>query len=719
MHVRISGKKGIIVAAVVSVALVIFVITQSGLFLDEDLELYHGTLLFVLSILGGAAMFPLLIIWPSVNDRLKMLVNTILFFALPFLCLQMVECFNNKYIYYFSTKTFLANYMIYLVLFLVCWLITGRFRLSGLIITSSLYFFAMANAVIEQFRDTPLVPSDLFSIRTAMNVADNYSFVLTWQFILGSILFLLIFFIIWHMGKVRPQKLRFKILSKALAGAYVAIIVLTFFFTDISVNTGYVPDFWDQARGYHKTGSFFNFCLNTKYLVARSPSGYDADDVTGYLNDTLEEYGVDPDGDTSINILTGENDYEATAEDGEYPNIIFIMNESFADLRHLGDLETNVDIMPYIDSLSENTIKGWLSMPVFGAGTSNSEFEALTGDSITSLPLGSNIYQLYIKQEIPSIVSTVNSLGYSNLALHPYYASGWNREEVYQLLGFSDFISIEDIIDEDILEEYKKTSNVIAYDNRLHARYPAEGEMLLRRFISDSYDFKLVEDFYEERDMSKPFFLFNVTMQNHGSYNISYRNFDEDVYVTNMTEEYEKANRYLSLIKASDQAFEELTEYFTEHDDEPTIICMFGDHLPSLETEFYEELMGCALDDLTIEQEELRYETPFVIWANYDIEEAEVDHMSSNYLSILLEQTAGLPMTQYDKFLAAMYQDLPVITTVGYIDADDNYYYLGSQTPYDDLIYRYSCIEYNSLMDKTDRQDALFYLDDSGDSSGD
>ena len=152
-------------------------------------------------------------------------------------------------------------------------------------------------------------------------------------------------------------------------------------------------------------------------------------------------------------------------------------------------------------------------------------------------------------------------------------------------------------------------------------------------------------------------------------------------------------------------------EYFSNVD-EPTIICMFGDHFPSIEDEFYEELLGTSLDELTTEQEQLRYATPFVIWANYDIPEAEVDNISANYLSTLLMQTAGLPMTQYNKYLAVLYQSLPVINTIGYIDSEGSYYERGSSTPYDQILNEYNCIEYNALLDKTDRDDSLFYLEE-------
>ncbi|MCC8028684.1 MAG: sulfatase-like hydrolase/transferase, partial [Lachnospiraceae bacterium] len=221
----------------------------------------------------------------------------------------------------------------------------------------------------------------------------------------------------------------------------------------------------------------------------------------------------------------------------------------------------------------------------------------------------------------------------------------------------------------------------------------------------------MIEEMYEESDDCEPFFVFTVTMQNHGGYTVSYSNFYQQIYTTNLSASYTKANRYLSLVKETDEAFEQLVEYFSDVD-EPTIICMFGDHLPSLETEFYEELLGADLDNLTTEQEMLRYEIPFVIWANYDIEEAEVEHISSNYLSTLLSQAAGLPMTQYNKYLAALYQTLPVISTVGYVDGDGVCYSASEENPYADILLQYNCITYNCLLDEDNREDSLFYLED-------
>lgn len=708
MHISFAGKKIRLLALAVTIFMIIFVSANWRLYLDPTLDLTCGTILFVLALLAGPVAGFLIIFKPSVDDKYKALANTALFFIMPVLTIQMVEVFNENYIWWFSVPTFLANYMIYLVFYLFFYLITGRYHMVGLIVNISLYVWSLLNYFIELFRGSPFVPLDVLSFGTGLSVSDGYTYELSWKLILGSIMFFLIYLVNKKSVNIKPKKLKFKLLAKLAPAAYIAVVVISLFFTDYAANLGYKPDFWDQSRGYHRTGSFFNFCLNTKYLIIRKPSDYNAANVSDYVAETLKDAGVDPDDHTvSTNLLTGQNDYTANT-DGTMPNIICIMNESLSDPGALGNLETNEDYMPFIHSLTENTIKGSLSMPVFGAGTSNSEFEFLSGDSISFLPTGCNVYQSYVKDTVPSLVSTLGALGYSRTAFHPYYGEGWNRRNVYPLLGFENYISIEDFVDQDILDTYKQNNDVTEYEMLLNERYP-DRNMLLRRFVSDSYDYSMVENMYENRDTSKPFFLFNVTMQNHGGYAMSYTNFSQEIYVTNMNGIYPKANRYLSLVKRSDEAFQELVDYFSNVS-EPTILCMFGDHLPSIEDGFYEELFGTSLDHLTTEQQQLRYTTPFVIWANYDIPEATLNQISANYLSTLVLQTAGLPLTQYNRYLASLYQKLPIINTVGYVDADNNYYTHSENSKYDDLLYQYHCLVYNSLIDRNNRDSSVFFM---------
>lgn len=405
----------------------------------------------------------------------------------------------------------------------------------------------------------------------------------------------------------------------------------------------------------------------------------------------------------------GQPAAKARKKKDQAPNIICIMNETYADLRVLGELSTNMDYMPFTRSLTKNTIKGNLYMPVIGAGTSNSEFEFLTGNTMAFLTAGSNAYELYVKNHLPSLAYTLEAQNYSRSALHVYYRNSWQRDINYPLLGFERFDSIESFIDNDALDEYRNgNQSFYCFQEAVNAQYPDEN-VLLRRFVSDSFDYKLLTEMYETRDQSKPFFVFNVTMQNHGGYNSGYTNFKEKIRLTSTEEYYPLANRYLSLIYESDQAFKDLVTYFSKVK-EPTIICMFGDHQPNIETEFTESLLGSEISDLTLEQRQQRYATPFIIWANYDIEEGYIDKISSNYLSTLLLQTAELETAVYNDYLSALYRILPVIDSTGYITADGRHYSYDQKTEFSVLLEEYEKIQYNNLFDSIGRHNDLFYI---------
>jgi len=141
------------------------------------------------------------------------------------------------------------------------------------------------------------------------------------------------------------------------------------------------------------------------------------------------------------------------------------------------------------------------------------------------------------------------------------------------------------------------------------------------------------------------------------------------------------------------------------------VICMFGDHQPSVETDFIAEVIGVnSLSSLTTQQEQSRHCTPFYIWANYDIEEKNIDMLSSNYLSSLVMQTAGIKLTEYNKYLLKLSETLPVIDTVGYIDSEGNYYKWSDVSSYTDLLDEYEKIQYNNIFDQQNVDSDIFYI---------
>lgn len=728
-------------AAILTAAVLLYMLlTHSDSYLKND-DMTLGTLLYGLCIAAVIFSAGLILFKSNLSEKYLVRITVILFFVFPVAVLLMSEAINGVFIYDYAPDVFIVNYILFLLIQCIMLMLSGAPRFSLIASTIIIFIFSFSNSLLSQFRGTPLLPSDFISISTGLNVISNYKITLNYKLMTGIIIMVLLIIIIAKLPIYVQSKNKKRIL-RASAFAYATSLLLVFFFTDVATANGFKPDFWNQERGYHNSGSLLNFTLNTKYLFVSKPDSYDASKIQSIIDSYIHEsgdlnilnaannmyenhavngnicelqsdnyYGKSADSPLAVQCISNSNQphSKAVKKSDDIPNIIVIMNETLSDLRILGEFESNKDYLPYMRNLSENTIKGNLYMPVHGAGTSNSEFEFLTGNSMSFLSSGSNAYELYIKEKLPSLAHTLKYFGYSTSALHPYYRKSWHRSDNYPLLGFDNFTGIEDIFDENTIQSYR-SGNISFSDlqGKASELYPGQN-IFLRSFISDSFDYKLIEKMYEEKEYGKPLFLFNVTMQNHGGYDYSYANFEQEIRILSQDNSYyPDVNRYLSLIYESDKATEELINYFSKVKD-PTLILIFGDHQPSIDADFEEKLLGNKLSDLSLKEKQKRYVTPFMIWANYDIPEAYIDRISSNYLYPLLLQTAELPLTDYGKFLCSLYKNIPVVDTSGYIDSYGKYYSYDKPSKYDTMLSDYRCVAYNSLFGKNERKDKLFY----------
>lgn len=688
-----SSKKSKIVGCIIGALTLLAVVLFVDRFTSQEFAAKWLLLAFALMcpfILGFSAAYTITI----KNDLVNKIFHFAFIFLMPIIAMTMTEALNGIFIYDMTYLGFFANYVVILAFYFLVFALSGSLRVAYLTINPILFGFALAHSYVMEFRGTPFLPMDFLSVTTAIGVANTYDYTPTYKIICASLIFIFLM-IIGIKTKTPKYNLLTRVISRSFTGTFSLVLAILFFGTSVFANMGIKPDFWNQSRGYRNYGFVWNFFCNTKYLYMSEPNDYNAGNVGDYVGSVVE-----PSNDNTPEV---DNSYTK-------PNVICIMNESLSDLSVLGNLTTNEDYMPFMRSLTENTVKGNLYVPVIGAGTSNTEFEFLTGHTTAFLPSGSNAYMLYIKNPIASLVSTMEAQGYSSYALHPYYAEGWKRTEVYNNLGFNSFISLEDIMDISLMKLFQENGSDPNYLHQLmQERYPGEN-MMLRQYISDEYNFKLLIEDFENRDKSQPYFAFNVTMQNHGGYTNSCVNFNESIYATSVSKDYVKANKYLSLVKASDDAFKGLIEYFSNVD-EPTVICMFGDHQPSIETSFVAEVMGVSgLSSLTSEQEQSRHCTPFFIWANFDIEEQYIEKLSSNYLSSLVLDIAGVKLTEYNKYLLELSKTLPVIDTVGYIDNQGVYYKWSDSSPYTALLDDYEKVQYNNIFDQANVNSDIFYI---------
>lgn len=514
----------------------------------------------------------------------------------------------------------------------------GNMNIAMFVMDIIMYPIGLANLFLMNIRGTPFLPADIFGVATATEVADHYKLSLTpAQFIMIPA------FLIWCVIIIRLYKkgekisIRKKLIRQLTPVVVSCAVIMVLYNTDILISCGIKDDVWNKVLSCNKNGFYLNYFINIHYLKVSEPAGYSQEKVAEILDD-MDKNSSDENDRSSKKILTNSDFTHNSSLNGKKPNIILIMNESLADFSQAGRVNYNKDPLQFIHSLKDNTISGIDYVSVFGGGTSNSEFEAMTGNTIKFFPSGSNVYQQFMHDSTFSLPSYLKSLGYSCKAIHPSSGNNWNRITTYKSMKFDDFITIDD------------------FKNPEYIRY-----------ISDKESYKKVISLYEEhkkKTPDTPMFLFDLTIQNHGGY-LTNTNWEDPIKVNGSY--YAEANEYLSSTKVSDDAFKYIIDYF-KNVDEPTIICMFGDHQPSIETEFYEDLIGKPQDEWNLTDIQKRYATPFVIWANYDIQDGQDVILSNNYMENILLKQAGIELPLYNQFVENLSKDIPAMNVNGYMD---------------------------------------------------
>ena len=420
---------------------------------------------------------------------------------------------------------------------------------------------------------------------------------------------------------------------------------------------------------YQKYGVAYGFLESFSYLSVDKPEGYSVEKAEAIASKYIDKAA----------------DAKAAADVSNMPNIIVIMDETLCDMQNLGPktFKTNEDVFPNMHSLDEDTVKGDVYVSRIGGGTAIMEFEMLTSNSNAFLPYGTIAYQVLVKAPLPSIASQLSGLGYDGIiATHPHHGSGYNRINAYPLIGFKEAKFIEDLN--------------FGPDDVTIGQYPSD-EAAFNEIIAE-YE-------AENKKTDAPFFAFQVTMQNHTPYlaDDNPKITVEDEYYAN----YPELPEFLNYMHETDRAFGELVDYFKKCD-EPTVIAIFGDHPPRFGDDVFKKLLGVDYYETKLQEMQVR-KTPLYIWANYDIEEAKIGPVSTNYISDYVVNVAGVPQTGYQMFLADLHKDVPVINAMGYWGKDGKYYDVNDKkSPYWEKVHNYNILEYNNLVDQKHRIEGFF-----------
>lgn len=585
-------------------------------------------------------------------------------------CFWIIEYVNNEKILEIEPYYVLVNVAGICIISCLLLLWINSLRVTLTVVTGLWSFAALLFYTVYDLRGEPLQIIDFTSVDTAFSVSDGYTIPFPRMFVVDIVLGLCLCAIWVHLPRIAlAKKRRNKILIRLAAVGCMIAGYFLYLNTSWNRSLGIMTDLFAPIKTYREYGTTVGFFCVGKYMRLHAPDGYSAKNT--------EE----------IALRSAETAKLENNTDIRPVNIITVMNEAWADLSYAGDLRTNIDPMPYYHAMHENTIKGHTLVCITGGGTAKTEYEFLTGNSVKRFP-GMVPYVSYFTHDQYSLVTTLRDQGYRALAMHPYKASNWNRPSAYRLMHFEDFITQEDF-DEDA-ERF-------------------------RGFISDRANYQKIIELVENKEHSDdPLFVFDITMQNHGGY--TNNSYNGDVYFEDYSGEEgdsDAVNRYLSLSKETDNALMYLIEYFRGIE-EPTLILMFGDHYPSLPDSVTENLSGVPLDELSLEEQQRYYATPFFIWANYDIPEEEDILTSTNFLGTLMLEQTGLQGAPYNAYLDDLKEEMPALNHKGYVTKDGEYKsWDDAEEPYETLEWEYECLQYNELAEKRDRLEWFFSLRDS------
>ena len=633
-------------------------------FYYEEGEFLRG--LFGLHMLLAIAA-PAILILPPWRGYAARLGQMLCFFVVPTAAVIGVQ-FLAGYDVILTEEVFWLNVFLAQIVYVFFLLLTQNYRAMMVLGSLSVSVIGIVNYFVHTFRGTPLLPWDIYAAGTAMEVGGAYDIAPNREMLT---IVLAMIFLVAIATRFAREKVKW---YKRVADVVVLFLALAYCISGIYsegfwYRHGLTINAWDQNLTYTDSGILGGLFMNGKYLYTATPDGYSVKKT----KEIYEKYLAKADGEMQA---AAEN----TAENAVEPHIIVIMNESFSDLSVLGDFYTSQSYLSNFYSYKDNTVRGTLYSSVLGGTTCNSEFEFLTGNSMYFFGSGYLPYQQAINFEQPSLATILKDEGYTTVAMHPAAAKNWQRNHVYPLLGFDEFLDIE---------------------------YFENPQMMRWYYVSDACDYKDLIKRFEERQDGEKMFIFNITIQNHGGYELITSGMKEFVAVRDgLGRSNGPAGQYISLIRQSDKDLKNLLDYF-EGVDEPVIICFFGDHQPSIGEDFVESVMGKESSEFTFEDKLKQYEVPFMIWANYDIEEEYIEEISINYLGGLLLEKAGIEGNGYTQFLQALRQEMPMINALGYMDSEGNVYEKDEDFTNNEVIHDYQIVQYNVFHDKNGRLEEL------------
>lgn len=503
---------------------------------------------------------------------------------LPVILDIVIESLNRKSVFsafsYMVDKPFLFMFNVLIIMLTLSVAMYFKREIFVLTLMSVVWLlFGVINFVILHFRVTPFSAVDFTLISSAISVSGHYLTAFNVMMIFFAIAILVISLICLFKRtpcfQKNTTKKAYMLSTLVILTLAAGIVVMHKSSTSVQA---LAENYTNISEAYENYGFVYCFANSIIDTGIKKPENY-SEESMAQIKDSIKDTGTD--------------------EPEVKPDIVMIQLESFFDICDVKGVSFSRDPLPNFHRLQKEYSNGQLTVPTVGAGTVNTEFEVLTGMSQHDFGVSEYPYKTVLKSKTSeSICNDLAQIGYSSHAVHNNTATFYGRNKVFSNLGFDSFTSVEYM------------NNITLNPNGW-----AKDDVMVDEIL------KTLDD-----NKNKSDFTFGITVQSHGKYNDVKTDSKDPVKVYNApTGKEESYEYYVNEIDEVDQMIGKLV-YALGKREKPTVLVLYGDHLPSL------DLSNEDLEDGSL------YETQYIIWNNYGLKEKDQDLKAYELYPEVLDQ---------------------------------------------------------------------------------
>jgi phosphoglycerol transferase MdoB-like AlkP superfamily enzyme len=467
------------------------------------------------------------------------------------------------------TLAYLYNSLIIFASLSFVYLFRSRAQMR-LLISGVWIFLGTVNGLILSNRVTPFSYTDLKCISDLFAMQNTTYFTAEEAtLVVGVVVSFFVFLGFFFAKGPKYQGKRHKVLAPVCIASLLLIgLPVT---THAAQNSNILASYFSNiAQGYSDYGFVYAFSTSVVGRGMNKPEDYSEETIT------------------AIQTLVDSASQETTVTSDSEPNIICVLLESFCDPYEINFLEMSEDPIPNFHALEANYSTGYLTVPVVGAGTANTEFEVLTGMSMQYFGTGEYPYKTILKEtDCESIASDLSDIGYSTHVVHNNTATFYSRNNAFSMMGFDTFTS-------------KELMNISQYTPT--GSWPTD-DVLVQETV------KALNSTPDQSD-----FVYTITVEGHGDYPTEKVLENPDIIVTGAADEASgnQWEYYVNMIHEVDDFIGDLITALNRRG-EDTIVVMFGDHLPTL---------GLTNEDMKSGD---IFKTKYITWNNMGLSKEDAD----------------------------------------------------------------------------------------------